>query len=58
MVAGAPGLPGFQLVYMACDVPTTLSTTLVIMPSVIAGEWHNAALVDSDSDESECEVEL
>ena len=47
-----------QLVYMACDVPTTLSTTLAIMPSVTAGDWHNAALVDSDSDESECEVEL
>ena len=45
-----------QLVYMACDVPTTLSTTVAIMPSVTAGDWHNAALVDSDSDESECEL--
>jgi hypothetical protein len=46
-----------QLVYMACDVPATLSTTLAIMPSVTVGDLHMAALVDSDS-ESEEEVEL
>jgi hypothetical protein len=47
-----------QLVYMACDVPTTLSTSLAIMPSVTVGDWHLAALVGSDSEESDDEVEL
>ena len=46
-----------QLVYMACDVPTTLSTTLAIMPSITEGDRHMAALVATDSEESDSEAE-